>query len=205
MAVAGAGFVAVEVQMKLAPSLLHYFRLNFLERDHLAQDLTGGYDATPIRLVRHRDLNYFMKHSILTITSLALVAIGCNQEPTTSQKIEKIKSDATDTAKELKDYSFAQKSEFVDKMQSQVSAMKEELDTLSAKVETSNDKAKAVAKPKLEALHMQMENLKKQLEEAKGAKESGWETVKDGFKKGYGELKDGFQQARQWTSDKIAP
>jgi hypothetical protein len=150
-------------------------------------------------------LTYIMKHRILTLTSLALVAIGCNQEPTTSQKIEKIKSEATDTAKELKDYTFAQKSEFVDKMQSQVSAMNAELDNLSAKVEASNDKAKIEAKPKLEALRAQVENLKKQLEEAKGAKESGWETVKDGFKKGYGELKEGFQQARQWTSDKIAP
>ena len=50
-----------------------------------------------------------------------------------------------------------------------------------------------------------MLSLKKQLDEAKSATESTWDSVKAASKKGYNELKDGFNQARQWVSDKIAP
>ena len=74
-----------------------------------------------------------------------------------------------------------------------------------ARVEKSSDAAKAEAKPKLQALRDQTAKLTKQLDEAKNATESTWDSVKAGFKKGYGELKDGFQAARQWVSDKIAP
>jgi hypothetical protein len=47
--------------------------------------------------------------------------------------------------------------------------------------------------------------LNKQLDEAKNATESTWDSVKVGTKKAYNGLKDDFQQARQWASDKIAP
>jgi hypothetical protein len=43
-----------------------------------------------------------------------------------------------------------------------------------------------------------------QLDVARNATESTWDSVKAGSKKAYGELKDGFQQARQWVSEKIA-
>jgi len=47
--------------------------------------------------------------------------------------------------------------------------------------------------------------LNKQLDEAKNATESTWDSVKTGSEKAYNALKDDFQQARQWASDKIAP
>jgi hypothetical protein len=47
--------------------------------------------------------------------------------------------------------------------------------------------------------------LNKQLEDARNATESTWDSVKNGFNKAYDATKDGFQQARQWVSDKIAP
>jgi hypothetical protein len=47
--------------------------------------------------------------------------------------------------------------------------------------------------------------LNKQLDQAKNATESTWDSVKAGTKKAYNGLKDDFQQARQWASDKIAP
>jgi arginine utilization protein RocB len=148
-----------------------------------------------------------MKNKILAITffSVAAFAVGCHQEPTASQQLDKLKTETKEAAQEIKDYNFSQKDQFVEKMQGQLAEMNRELDLLSTKVAASSDKAKAEANPKLEALRTQTDKLKKQLDEAKNATESGWDNVKGGFKKGYGELKEGFQQARQWVSDKIAP
>ena len=64
---------------------------------------------------------------------------------------------------------------------------------------------KAEAKPKLETLREQTARLNKQLDEAKNATESTWDSVKTTSKKAFNDLKDGFQKARQWVSDKIAP
>ena len=148
-----------------------------------------------------------MKHKNLLITLLAVAAfaVGCNREQTTSQQLDKVQADTKQAAQDMKDYTFAQKAEFVEKMQGQLAELNRDLDQLAAKIEKSSDAVKAEAKPKLQALRDQTVQLNKQLDEVKNATESTWDSVKAGFKKGYGELKDGFQAARQWVSDKIAP
>jgi cytochrome c556 len=148
-----------------------------------------------------------MKHKILAIAFLSAAgfSVSCNQEQTTSQQIEKVQAETKDAAQDMKDYTYAQKTEFVEKMQTQLAALNKDLDQLSAKVEKSSDTAKAEAKPKLQALRDQADKLNQQLDKAKSATESTWDDVKTGSKKAYNELKDSFQQARQWVSDKIAP
>jgi chromosome segregation ATPase len=145
------------------------------------------------------------KTLVITLLSAAAFAVGCNKEQTTSQQIEKVKTETKQAAQDMKDYTFAQKAEFVEKMQGQLAELNRDLDQLAAKIESSSDAVKAEAKPKLEALRDQVAQLNKQLEDAKNATESTWDSVKDGFKKAYEATKDGFQQARQWVSDKIAP
>jgi hypothetical protein len=148
-----------------------------------------------------------MKHKTLFITFLAAAAfaVGCDKEQTTSQQFGKAQSEAKQAAQDMKDYTFAQKAEFVEKMEGQLAELNRDLDQLAAKVETSSDAVKAEAKPKLQALRDQTAQLNKQLDDVKNATESTWDTVKTGFKKAYGASRDGFQQARQWASDKIAP
>jgi methyl-accepting chemotaxis protein len=148
-----------------------------------------------------------MKHNNLIISLLALVtfAVACDKEQTTSQQIDKVQAETKQAAQDMKDYTYAQKSAFVETMQGQLTALNRDLDQLSAKVEKSSDTAKAEAKPKLQALRDQADQLNQQLDKAKNATESTWEDVKSGAKKAYDELKDGFQQARQWVGDKIAP
>ena len=148
-----------------------------------------------------------MKHKALAIlfVSAAAFVVGCNKEPTTSQQLDQIQTDTKKAAQDMKDYTFAQKNEFVAKMQGQLDEINRDLDQLAAKIEKANDAAKAEAKPKLQALRDQAAKLNTQLDTAKNATESTWNDVKAGFKKGYSELKDGFSQARQWVSDKIAP
>jgi chromosome segregation ATPase len=148
-----------------------------------------------------------MKHNNLLVTLLAVSAFaaGCNKEQTTSQQIDKVQAETKQAAQDMKDYTFAEKSAFVETMQAQLVALNRDLDQLSAKVEKSSDAVKAEAQPKLQALRDQMAQLNKQLDEAKNATESTWDSVKGGFRKGYEASTEGFQQARQWVSDKIAP
>jgi len=148
-----------------------------------------------------------MKSKPLGITFLSVVAfaVGCNQEPTTSQQIDKAKTETAVAASDMKDYAFAQKTEFVAKMQGQLDALNKDLDQLSARIESSSDAIKADAKPKLQALRDQSAQLTKQLDNARNATESTWDSVKVASEKAFDSAKDGFQQARQWLSDKIQP
>ena len=145
------------------------------------------------------------KTLIITFLSIAAFAVGCKKEQTTSQQIENVKTETKQAAQDMKDYTFAQKAEFVKTMQGQLDALNKDLDQLSAKIESSSDAVKAEAKPKLDALRDQVAQLNKQLADAQNATESTWDSVKAGFQKAYEATKDGFQQTRQWVSDKIAP
>jgi chromosome segregation ATPase len=148
-----------------------------------------------------------MKNKTLVIAflSIAAFAVGCDKEQTTSQQLENVKTETKEAAQDMKDYTFAQKAEFVKQMQGQLDNLNRDLDQLAAKIDSSSDAVKAEAKPKLQALRDQAAQLNKQLDEAKNATESTWDSVKNGFKKAYEATKDGFNQARQWVSDKIAP
>ena len=145
------------------------------------------------------------KTLIITFLSIAAFAVGCKKEQTTSQQIENVKTETKQAAQDMKDYTFAQKAEFVKTMQGQLDALNKDLDQLSAQIDSSSDAVKAEAKPKLQALRDQVAQLNKQLDEARNATESTWDSVKSGFQKAYDATKDGFNQARQWVSDKIAP
>ena len=148
-----------------------------------------------------------MKHQtlLLTLLATAAVAVGCDKEKTASQQIETIKAETKAAAMDMKDYTYAQKSEFVKTMQNQLTALDQDLDTLSAKIEKSSDAVKAEAKPKLQSLRDQASQLQKQLDNVKDSTESTWDSVKASSQKAWDSLKEGVVSARQWTADKIAP
>jgi len=145
------------------------------------------------------------KTIFLTLLSVAAFSMGCNKQQTTSQQLDNVQAETKQAAQDMKDYTFAQKAEFVTAMQGQLDALNKDLDQLSAKIDTSSDAVKAEAKPKLQALRDQVVQLDKQLDDAKNATESTWDSVKSGFNKSYEATKNGFNQSRQWVSDKIAP
>lgn len=148
-----------------------------------------------------------MKNQILLITflSAAVFAVGCDKEKTTAQQIEAAKTETKQAAQDMKDYTFAQKDEFVKYMQGQLTSLNQNLDKLGTKIESSSDAIKADAKPKLQALRDQAAKLNQQLADAQNATESTWDSVKAGTKKAYESMEKGFNDARQWVSDKIAP
>ncbi len=142
---------------------------------------------------------------LFTFLSIAALGAGCGKEQTASQQMDKVQTETKQAAQDMKDYTFAQKAEFVTAMQVQIDALNKDLEQLSTKIDKSSDAVKAEAKPKLQALRDQVAQLNQQLEKAKVATESTWDEVKSGFQKAYDSTKDGFNQARQWVSDKIAP
>ena len=148
-----------------------------------------------------------MKSKPLAITLLSVVAfaVACNKEPTTAEQMDKVKTETTTAAQDMKDYTYAQKTEFVTTMQAQLDTLNKDLDQLSAKIESSSDTIKAEAKPKLQALRDQSAQLTRQLDNVRNATESTWDSVRATSQKAFDSLKDGFQQSRQWVSDKIAP
>ncbi len=109
---------------------------------------------------------------VITVLSVAALAVGCNKQQTTSQQMDKVQTETKAAAVDMKDYTFAQKDEFVKSMQVQLDALNKDLDQLSAKIDSSSDAVKAEAKPKLQALRDQTAQLNKQLDDAKNATES---------------------------------
>ena len=147
--------------------------------------------------------------NILLITFLLAAAFSMSCKPstkeTTAQQLDKAQAETKALAQQVRDYTFAQKAEFVTAMQAQLADLNRNLDELSAKIEKSSEAVKADAKPKLAALREQAAQLNKRLDEVTNATESTWGTIKADFEKAYADLKDGFAQSRQWLSDKIAP
>lgn len=148
-----------------------------------------------------------MKNKPLLITFLAVAtfAVACNKEKTATQQIETIKAETKAAAADMKEYTYAQKAEFVTYMQGQLNTLDADLNKLAAKIEKSSDAVKADAKPKLQALRDQTANMKQQLIDSQNATETTWESVKTASKKTWGSLSASFDEARQWASDKIAP
>jgi hypothetical protein len=145
------------------------------------------------------------KSSLILLLGITAIALGCNKEQSASQQLDEIKSETKAASQSMEDYAFARKTEFVAKMQDQLSAINRDLDQLSARIDKSSETARAEAKPKLQALRDQAANLNKQLDTVRNATESTWTDVKISSEKAFASLKDGFQQSRQWVSDKIAP
>jgi hypothetical protein len=148
-----------------------------------------------------------MKNKILLIPFLSIAAftMGCDKQQTTAQQIDKVQTETKQAAQDMKDYTFAQKAEFIKAMQTQLTTLNQDLDKLSAKINSSSDAVKVEAKPKLQALRDQAAQLNQQLADASNATESTWDSVKAGTQKAYTALANGVTEARQWVSDKIAP
>jgi chromosome segregation ATPase len=142
---------------------------------------------------------------LITFLSAATIAVGCDKEKTTAQQIETVKTETKQAAQDMKDYTFAQKDDFVKSMQGQLTMLNQDLDKLAAKIDSSSDAIKAEAKPKLQALRDQAAKLNQQLADAQNATETTWDSVKAGTKTAYESVEKSFTEARQWVSDKIAP
>jgi hypothetical protein len=155
--------------------------------------------------------------SILFITSVLAIAFvtGCKpaEKPKVqgtggapaAQQLDKAQTVADEAARQMKDYSFAQKTEFVAAMKLQLAELNRSIEELDATIAKSNAAVKTEAAPKLAALREQAAKLDLQLAAVVAADQSTWNGIKADAEKAYAALKEGVTQSRQWISDKIAP
>jgi Skp family chaperone for outer membrane proteins len=153
-----------------------------------------------------------LKFTVLSLTLAVLAAAiqGCApkaEDPAraTAARLDQVDQHTREAEQEMIDYSYAQRSDFSKRMQANLDAINRDLDQLSVSLASSSETVKTESRPRMEALRAQSATLKQQLDEVNQANESTWAEVKIAIKKGYGNLKQGFNDARQWTSDKIAP
>ncbi len=145
------------------------------------------------------------------LVSAASFLVGCGAdkndntipEPTLQREQTTLRS--TDSSRNLNDYTFEQREEFTGAMEVRLAELNREIDQLAMRIDASGESVRDDARPKLEELRAKSAALNEQLDEARGAEASGWSDLKSSISNGYAATKDGIREARQWTSEVIAP
>ena len=155
-----------------------------------------------------------MKNTLLVSSLIVVVALATACKPSTAtpatqttaaKELDKVQAATTSAAMEMKDFTFAQRTEFVVKMRAQVAELNASIEEVSLRIAASSDAVKEKSASKLAALRAQSAALDKQLDAITSATQSTWSRVKADSEKAYAALKDGVNQSRQWVSDVIAP
>ena len=150
-----------------------------------------------------------MKKTTILKVMLPLTAafpgLSCKHKQTTTQQPDSARDKTVEVLEDMKNYSFARKTEFVSREKAELADLNRDLDQLGVRIAGFSESVKTEARPKFDAPRAQSAQLSKQLEVAENATESSWETVKSDCRKSYQATRQGFQQSRHWLADKIAP
>jgi septal ring factor EnvC (AmiA/AmiB activator) len=151
-----------------------------------------------------------MKYSKFILPFLLVVlCAGCDKsastasDATASQQLDQAKADTKQAAQDMADYTYAQKEEFIKKMQVELDELNAELATLTAKVAHASDATKAAAQPKIDDLKAQVAALEVDLDQVKNSTETTWDKVKDSVEKGYDATKQAFVNAGAWIDKQV--
>lgn len=147
---------------------------------------------------------------------VAALASGCKPAPEGSVsdtkqqeaapvQLAKTKADAMPTGQAMAEYSYAKKAEFVASMKRDVRVLQEDLDRISARIDSSGTAAKAGAKNKLENVRDKLSQTKNLLAQVESATESTWNGATGGLRQSYADLRESVEGARKWLSDTVAP
>ena len=145
------------------------------------------------------------KALVLTIVAATVIAAGCDKRQTTSAQLDRVQAKTADVAQDMKDYTFAEKDEFVSEMRVKLAELNRDLDELAVKVRNSTVAIKADAQPRIAALREHTAHLNQQLDEAANASAPRWDQFKAEVRRTHEASTEDFRKARQWLSEKIAP
>ena len=138
------------------------------------------------------------------MTSVVVVS-GCEKKQTASQQLDKVQEKSAEVAKDIKEYSYSQRDEFVKIERKHLFSLNRDLDDLAARVERSSVAVKSEAEPRITSLRERTARLNKRLDEAASATESSWDQFKSDVHATYTASTEELNKARQWLSEKIAP
>ncbi len=159
-----------------------------------------------------------MKHTLRIILFVAVgaVAAGCNKPnqdskaqnddlETAAATREKAITATNEAATSIENYAYAQKAEFVDAAERELSDFQAEMERLRTKIDQSTGEARDEAQAKLEAVSRKWTAAKAQLDEAKSASAASWEDVQSRYRTAKTDLKSSLDETRQWLSKRIEP
>jgi hypothetical protein len=150
----------------------------------------------------------FLLAAALTVackSTTEIPAPDARQVDNASVQLAKAKADTKAAAQAMADYSYAKKAEFVAAMNKELIVLQQDVDSLSARIESSGDAAKASAKAKLGTLRDKLSQTKNLLAQAESATESTWNGAAGGLRQAYIGLNESIEDTRKWLSEKIAP
>jgi len=148
----------------------------------------------------------FMKTKIVLLLIFGTaVLVGCDKPDSSVPPSTVVASKPIPSTPTIKDYTFAQRTEFATTLEADRAEILRELDAIEVRIGRSSDAVKAEAKPRLQALRDQAAKLGTHLDAIQDATESTWDSVRTGSKEAYAQMKESFTQARQWVSEKVAP
>lgn len=154
-------------------------------------------------------MKYTTYLAALAILSLTLVGCKPANEKTstelTEEKIARTEAAIDDAKHDWDAYTYAQRSQFIASMEAELAAINRSIDELAILIDKSGAEAKAEATPRLNELRREADVLETNIEEAKSATASTWDSVKATTRKSYDSLKESFNDARQWMSDQMEP
>src|SRR5688572_14501587 len=127
------------------------------------------------------------------VGALAVMATGCNMGMDGDSKghsgdPESASEKRGEAITAITDYTYAQKEEFVDAAQRELSDIQAEMDRLRTKVDNSTGEVRADAKAKLEVVREKWAVVKAQVDEAETATEETWEDVQQGYQTAQSDL-----------------
>lgn len=153
----------------------------------------------------HRLLIPLLLSTALTAGCKSKLPSETKQDGAASAQLAQAKAETKQAAQSLADYAYTRKAEFVATMNSEMVALQEDLDRLSAKVESSAGAVRGEATTKLETVREKFSQTKKALAQTEVATESTWNGATGVVRQPYASLKASIDETRRWLSDKIAP
>jgi hypothetical protein len=157
---------------------------------------------------------FFMRNKILVVMAVLFVGLvagtiveimypGAELKHSLTALQQERAEDQTQVAEYImQNYTFAQKNEFVDKMNRELSAIQKELDLFSARVEGAGAPLKMDRNSSIDATRVKLAGTKQQLDRTKNAGESDWYNANKHFRTLYVELKASVNKTRQQMNDK---
>ena len=138
-----------------------------------------------------------------------MLLVGCSgtskEEASSDERLEALKEKVDDLNQDVSDYSYAQKEEFVNKMEKELARLKKDIIALEEKAKETDGSAKTEAQTRIQEIKDGTKELEKKVSMLKDATEDKWEDIKVKFNESMDDVKEAIEKSRTWISEKIAP
>lgn len=158
-----------------------------------------------IRNSNNGTLKTIMHMGLYGVVTATAVAVIYKNRKSISKVLNQFRGTTKSVGKEVKEYAYEQKDEFVREIRDQLNELNQEVEKISTLIETSADKLKTKTnyKPKLDKLNGQIAKMHQRLDDAKNSTESTWNQIQEDSKETFESVKESVKAAGQWVDKKV--